>query len=219
MLRRLLLIAPLLMLAAGPLAAQPKPAAPPPGAQNSSFNLVNRASQPIRELFVTSAGNAGWGQNRLDGKNGAAVSIPPGASYAVRRRLDTNCIFDIRVVYADGKPEERKGVNTCAVEEVAVGAVASNLPLAATGKPADDPSFRLFNRSARNIVEFRAAPAGGSEAGENRLATPLPPDKGQMIGFKRDGQCIFDLRVVFADGKAMEKKRANLCKTTELPVP
>ena len=221
MFRRLLLTAALTLAVAGPLAAQPKPApaAPPAGGQNSSFNLVNRATQPIRELFVTTAGNANWGQNRLDGKNNGAVSIAPGANYAVRRRVDTNCIFDIRVVYADGKPEERKGVNTCAIEDVAFGAAPSNLPVAATGKPADDPTFRLFNRSARNITEFRAAPAGGAEAGENRLAAPLPPDKGQLIGFKRDGHCIFDLRVVFADGKAMEKKRANLCKMTELPVP
>ncbi len=218
MLRRLLLTAVLTLAIASPLAAQPKPAVPP-GAQNSSFNLVNRSSQAIRELFVTSAGNANWGQNRLDGKSAGAVSIAAGGSFAVRRRVDTNCIFDIKVIYADGKPEERKGVNTCAVEDVAFGATASNIPVAATGKPADDPSFRLFNRSARNIVELRAVPAGGSEGGENRLATPLAPDKSQMIGFKRDGQCIFDLRVVFADGKAMEKKRANLCKIAELPVP
>lgn len=222
MLRRLLLTAALFSALAGPLAAQPKPApaTPPAGGQNSSFNLVNRSPNAIRELFVTTAGNANWGQNRLDGKTNGAVSIAAGASFAVRRRVDTNCIFDIRVVYADGKPEERKAVNTCAIEDVAFGATASSLPVAATGKPADDPSFRLFNRSARDITEFRAAPAGGSgDAGENRLTQKLPPDKGQLIGFKRDGQCIFDLRVVYADGKAVEKKRVNLCKMTELPVP
>ena len=98
------------------VSAQPKPAAPPAGAQNSSFNLVNRSGQQVRELFVTSAGNANWGQNRLDGKAGNPTAIAAGASYAVRRKLDTNCVFDIRAVFADGKAEERKGVNTCAVE-------------------------------------------------------------------------------------------------------
>ena len=145
--------------------AQPKPAppaAPPAGAQNSSFNLVNRSPQAIRELFVTSAGNANWGQNRLDGKSGNPTAIAAGASYAVRRKLDTNCVFDIRAVFADGKAEERKALNTCAIEDVPIGATpVSNVPVAATGKPADDPSFKLFNRSARPITELRALPSGG----------------------------------------------------------
>ena len=217
--RRFLLIAAFAFGLASPLAAQPKPAAPA-GGQNSSFNLVNRGALAVRELFVTSGGNANWGQNRLDGKTNGAVSIAPGGSFAVRRKVDTNCIFDIRVVFADGKPEERKGVNTCAMDDVVVGAgPASNVPVAATGKPADDPSFKLFNRSARNITELRAAPTGGSTGGDNRLSSPVPPDGSRPISLPRDGHCIFDLRLVFADGKAMEKKKANLCKISDLPVP
>jgi hypothetical protein len=203
--------------------AQPKPAAPPAGAQNSSFNLVNRSGQPVRELFVTSAGNANWGQNRLDGKAGNPTAIAAGASFAVRRKLDTNCVFDIRAVFADGKAEERKAVNTCAVEDVPVGAAAvSNVPVAATGKPADDPSFKLFNRSARAINELRATPSGGTAvtAAENRLGTtPLPPDSSRRITLPRDGNCIFELRVVFADGSAKERHKFNLCKIADLPVP
>ena len=206
--------------------AQPKPAppaAPPAGAQNSSFNLVNRSPQAIRELFVTSAGNANWGQNRLDGKSGNPTAIAAGASYAVRRKLDTNCVFDIRAVFADGKAEERKALNTCAIEDVAIGAApASNIPLAATGKPADDPSFKLFNRAARPITELRASPTGGGAvtAAENRLGgTPLPPDNSRRIALPRDGNCIFEVRVVFADGSAKERHKFNLCKIADLPVP
>ncbi len=205
------------------VSAQPKPAAPPAGAQNSSFNLVNRSGQQVRELFVTSAGNANWGQNRLDGKAGNPTAIAAGASYAVRRKLDTNCVFDIRAVFADGKAEERKGVNTCAVEDVAFGAAAvSNVPVAATGKPSDDPSFKLFNRSARPITELRASPSGGGAvtAAENRLGTtPLPPDNSRRITLPRDGNCIFEVRVVFADGTAKERHKFNLCKVADLPVP
>ena len=221
--RRLVLACAFSFALVGLAAAQPKPAAPPAGAQNSSFNLVNRSTLAVRELFVTSAGNANWGQNRLDGRAGAPTAIAPGASYAVRRRLETNCIFDIRAVFADGKAEERKGVNTCAVEDVAVGAAAvSNVPVAATGKPADDPSFKLFNRAARPITEVRAVPSGGGAvtSGENRLgSTPLPPDNSRRITIARDGNCIFDLRVVFADGSAKERRKFNLCKVAELPVP
>jgi hypothetical protein len=201
-------------------AAAPGPPIPP-GAQNPSFNLVNRTSQPIRELFVTPAGNANWGQNRLDGRAGNPTSIAANGSFTVRRRADNNCIFDIRVVFADGRSEERKGLNTCALEEVMIGTAApSHAPNAATGKAADDPSVRLFNRAAVAITEFYAAPAGLGDWGQNRLdKTPLPPDQSRQMVLPRDGNCIYDLRVVFADRKAREKKRTNLCRVAELPVP
>jgi hypothetical protein len=193
----------------------------PAGAQNSSFNLVNRSQVVIKELFVTASGNTHWGQNRLDGKAGHPTSLAPGASFAVRRALDTNCIFDIRVVLADGRTEDRRGVNTCAVEDVAFGGPAAAGQVAATGKAADDPSIKLFNRSARPITEFRAVATGSTGgASPNRLGpSPLPPDNFRAITMPRDGNCIFDLRVVFADGKAVEKKKANLCRIAELPVP
>ncbi len=200
-----------------------RPAAPtliPPMAQNPSFNLVNRSPTAIRELFVTPAGNANWGQNRLDGKAGNPTSIAPGASFAVRRRIDTNCIFDIRVVYVDGKTEDRRGLNTCALEDVTIGATAPAGTNAATGKPADDPSVKLFNRAARPVTEVYMTPAGLTNWGQNRLGQDrLLPDGTRLFTLPRDGSCIFDLRVVFADGKALEKKRANLCRIGELPVP
>lgn len=214
--------ATIVALLAGPAGAQTHAPGPPPGARNSSFNLVNRGTAAIRELFVTAAGNAQWGQNRLDGKAGHPTSVAPGATFAVRRALDTNCIFDIRVVYADNRAEERRGINTCAVEDVAFGAPpAAAGPVAATGKPADDPSFKLFNRSAKAIADLRATATGSTGgASPNRLgASPLPPDNFRAITLPRDGNCIFDLRVVYADGKALEKKKTNLCRISELPVP
>jgi hypothetical protein len=221
MIGRRILLPALLLLLASLAHAQPKPApAPAPGAsQNPSFNLVNKTTTGIKELFVTPAGMTTWGQNRLDGKNGNATAIAPGATYAVRRRIDNNCIFDIRVVFTDGKNEDRRGVNTCAIEDLTIGTVATTAA-PATGKTADDPSFRLFNRAATPILEFYAAPAGLNNWGQNRLGTDrLPPDSTRMIAIAKEGNCIFDLRVVFADKKEREKKRVNLCKVAEIPVP
>ena len=221
--RRLVLAGLFLTLVAPAMAQAPAAKAPPPpaGAQNSSFNLVNRSPVPIRELFVTAAGNANWGQNRLDGRNGAPTTIAAGGSYAVRRRLDTNCVFDIKVIFADGKAEERKAINTCAVEDVSIGAPPPGTTTATGpgGKPADDPSVKLFNRAARPLTEFHATPSGAGAAGPNRLDTPLAPDGSRQVVIARDGNCIFDLRVVFADGRAMEKRKTNLCRIAELPVP
>jgi hypothetical protein len=178
----------------------------------------------VRELFVTPAGDANWGRNRLDGRNGNPTSIAPGASFVLRRPADTNCIFDLRVQLADGKTEDRRNVNTCATETVSIGAPAAPPAPATmdakTGKYTDDPSFRLFNRAARDLTELYATPSGLGNWGQNRIGSdPLPPDHGRPITLTRDGNCFYDLRVVFADKRTVEKKHANLCKTTDLPAP
>lgn len=90
----------------------------------------------------------------------------------------------------------------------------------ASAKPADDPSFRLVNRGSQRIVEFFATPAGLTKWGQNRLdAGGLPGGAEKLIRIPRTGNCIFDLRVVFADHTAKEKRRDNLCQITEMPVP
>ena len=203
----------LALLLAGSAAAQR------PATGQTTFTLVNRTTTVIRELFATPAGLGNWGQNRLDGRNGNPASLAPGASYAVRRRADNTCNFDLRVVFADGKAEERKGVNVCATEEVTIGTAAAAVDTA-TGKPADDPSFRLFNRAAVPVTEVYATPAGFGNWGKNRLdLEQLAPDKTRLFALPRDGNCIYDLRVVFADKRSKEQKRVNLCRVAELPVP
>jgi hypothetical protein len=184
--------------------------AAPARADDASFNLVNRGASAVRELFVTPAGDANWGRNRLLGR-----VIPPGGGFLVKRRADGNCIMDIRAVFADGRAEERKGLNTCNLDAVAVG-----LPPVA-GKPAGDPSIKLVNRGAQAIVEFYAVPAAGRQGwGTNRLdAGPLPAATEKLIRIARTGDCVYDLRVVFADHTAKDKHAADLCKISDLPVP
>ncbi len=181
--------------------------------QNPSFNLLNRSSVAIRELYVTPAGDTRWGQNRLD-----AHPIPPGGSFAVRRRIDGNCIFDIRAVFADRRTEDRRDVNTCNLEDVAMGQPAG----ARTGaKAADDPSFRLVNRAAQPVEELFATPAGLGNWGQNRLTSgPIPAQGSRLVAIQKQpgGSCLFDLRVVFADHTARERHRTDLCRLTDLPV-
>lgn len=195
------------------------PAAMPAGAQtqNPSFNLLNRAASPIKELYVTPAGDANWGRNRL-----VSGPIAAGAGFAVRRRVDGNCIFDIRVVFADGRREDRRALNTCTADDVAVGGAASPIPVARMTKLGDDPSFRLVNRSAQPIAALYATPAGLGNWGANRLdAGDVAPQTDHMVSIPKQagGACQFDVKVVFADRKALEKHNTNLCRITDLPVP
>jgi hypothetical protein len=184
-------------------------------AEDASFNLVNRGTTAVRELFVTPAGDANWGQNRL-----GSHPIQPGASFLVKRRADGNCILDIRAVFADGRAEERKGLNTCNIDAVAVGLLPGGATGHGPGKGPNDPSIRLVNRGAQAIVEFYAAPPGHTGWGANRLAAgPLPAATEKFVRIADAGACLFDLRVVFADHTAKEKHATDLCKLTDLPIP
>jgi hypothetical protein len=187
--------------------------AAPAWADDASFTLVNRGTSAVQELYVTPAGDAKWGQNRVAGR-----PIRPGGNFQVKRRADNNCILDIRAVFADGHAEQRKGLNTCNIDAVAVGLPAD--AASSSGKEATDPSVRLVNRGQQAIVEFYAVPAGRGTWGENRLdAGPLPAATEKLIRIARTGDCRFDLRVVFADHTAKEKHGTDLCRITDLPVP
>ncbi len=204
------------LLAAGPLAAGPLAvsAARAQGTQNPSFNLRNRSTSAIRELYVTPAGDERWGRNRLP------QPLPAGASFAVRRRVDGNCIFDIRVVYAEGRTEDRRGVDTCRAEDVSVGSGSVGEGKGQAGrKAADDPSFRLVNRGDQAVIEFYATPAGSGQWGENRLQSPVEAHSDRAVAVARQSSCRFDLKLVLADRHAREKRGADLCRITDLPVP
>lgn len=213
MIRKLAL---LLCLATSALALAPQTFVPRAWAQdkNPSFNLVNKSGQPIRELFVTPSGDANWGQNRL-----TTGPVAAGATFAVRRKIDGNCVFDIRVVYGDGKREERRTVNTCTAEDLIFPAAGPGAVTgAATGKAADDPSFRLINHNKQAIAELYASPAG-KPRGPNLLEKgALPPTATMTIKPPTGQGCTFELRVVFAD-KTAKTRTTDLCKTTELAVP
>lgn len=207
MTRIVLLLAAILTLAGAlPASAQE---------QNPSFNLVNHGASAIRELYVTPAGDARWGINRLPD-----ITIAVGGSFAVRRRIDGNCLFDIRVVFADGRAEQRRGVNTCSVADVAVGEPVASATAPGPSKAADDPSFRLANRGTQPVDKLFATPAGLGNWGENRLGdAALAPGGQRMVLIPKQGTCLFDLRVVFADHTAKERHKTDLCRLTELPVP
>lgn len=82
-------------------------------APNPSFNVVNRASNVINEVYATKAGAATWGQNRIGGR-----PVPQGQTGPIRLPAEGSCVYDVRVVYANGQREERRGLNTCSVDNV-----------------------------------------------------------------------------------------------------
>jgi hypothetical protein len=79
-----------------------------------------------------------------------------------------------------------------------------------------DPSFRLNNTGGRTIREVYVSASTDSQWGPDRLgAQVLAP--GQRLAIRLPaGQCLNDLRVVFMDGQAQERRQVNTCAVTDL---
>ena len=176
-------------------------------APNPSFYLVNHTGQAIKEVYASPVSATGWGQDRL-----GDAPVNPGANAPIRLLADGNCLFDLRFVYADGHAEERRGVNTCEVDDVTAGA-----PVPA-GNPARDPSFRIINRGRRTVTEVQTRPSGSSTWGLDRLgSTTIDVESYKVIPLPA-GQCIWDVRIVFEEGPDLERRGINLCDITDFPV-
>ena len=101
-LRRLLPLAVIaLPLFAGPALAQSDP----------SFRLNNRTGATINEVFVSSSASGGWGNDRL------GANVLNSGQFLTINLPNGQCMNDIRVVYANGRSQEWRQQNTCAVTD------------------------------------------------------------------------------------------------------
>jgi len=179
---------------------------------NPSFNLVNRGRVAIREIYATTAGQTTWGLDRL--QHG---TVPANMNVPIRLPIGS-CVYDIRVVYDNGQSEEQRHVDTCATDNVTFPRSRSR---AATRAPVagDDPSFRLVNRGRSEVNELYVSPPDEDHWGDDRLGdATVAPGRTKVIDLP-PGPCFYDLRIVYANGEATEKRRVNLCITTDLRVP
>lgn len=79
-----------------------------------------------------------------------------------------------------------------------------------------DPSFRLNNAGGRTIREVYVSAATDHGWGPDRLGRDvLGPGQALLVRLPA-GQCVNDLRAVFMDGTAQERRQVNTCGLTEL---
>ncbi|HYF07247.1 MAG TPA: hypothetical protein VD970_06470 [Acetobacteraceae bacterium] len=97
--------------------AQPgpsRPTQPAPATSNPSFNLVNNSGRVVREVYASPATDQNWGPNRL-----GAETVPNGQFHPIRLPLG-ECLYDLRVVFDSGPPQERRRINLCEVVNLTV---------------------------------------------------------------------------------------------------
>ena len=172
-----------------------------------SFNLINRSGQTINEVYVSAVTQPNWGRDLL----GQDV-LANGRSFPVRIAPAAGCQQDIRVVYADGRPEERRNVNTCAITEMVFGAAAA--PAAPAAGQAN-PSFNLVNHGRQPMREVYVSSAREANWGEQRLPRPMQPGAHLAVRLVT-GDCVNDIRIVWADGRPEERRQVDTCRVTNL---
>ncbi len=205
--RRALLLL-LMLLLPGLAAAQGDP----------SFNLVNRGQVAIAEVYVSPVTEQFWGRNRL-----GTDQLAPGRSLPVRLPRDAGCRQDVRVVFADGRSEERRELDTCGIVDLAFGGGAP-APQAAPQQPggrapqggSGNPSFHVVNHGTVAIREIYVSSVRDTHWGEDRLgADTLPPGRWLAVRLPVN-DCLNDIRVVWMDGRQEERRQVDTCPLVNL---
>jgi hypothetical protein len=73
----------------------------------SNAQVENRSATPIQDLYIRKAGTDDWGKNAIDN------TIAAGAVRHLAVHEDDGCNYDLRIVFQDGRSEERREVNLC----------------------------------------------------------------------------------------------------------
>ena len=212
LMRRLATAAAAAMLALG---------GPAPVAQaqtgDPSFNLVNRSGQVIFEVYASPATDNNWGPDRL----GQSV-VPAGRSFVIRLPQG-ECVYDVRVVYerSGGPAEERRNINLCNVRDLVfegrVGGQQQAAPQRAA--PQGNPSFNLVNQGQRTVMQVYASLTTDNNWGPDRLgADTLAPGAVFPVRLP-EGNCIYNVRFVYDNGQADERRNVNLCEIINVTLP
>ncbi len=195
----------------------------PASAQNRFF-VVNNSGQQINELYVSSSRVQAWGPDIL----GAAV-LPAGNQVWVTPTF-ADCVLDVRVVYLGGREETRMGVNACSISRITFGGanIIQQAPGAGAGAiigggPGNrvvgqgNPSFVFINATGTVIREIYASASSQGGWGADRLgANTLAPGGQLNIGLPSGLGCNTDVRVVFMNGAAQERRGIETCTISSL---
>ncbi|HWT10413.1 MAG TPA: hypothetical protein VN329_14705, partial [Roseomonas sp.] len=185
-----------------------------------SFSLVNRSSRTIYEAYASPSSDSNWGQDRL-GQN----VVPAGRNFVIRLPQG-ECIYDVRVVYdrQGGPAEERRNINLCNLTELVFDGrpqqggqqqqqQQQQQPRQGQAQgPRGNPSFNLVNQGQQTVMEVYASLATDQNWGPDRLgADTVAPGAVYPVRLP-EGDCMYDIRFVYQNGQAQERRGVNLCE-------
>ncbi len=110
-------------------------------ANDTSFELLNRSSEPILTVNISPVDASGWGPDLLGKEvilSGRKQFFNPGSS--------KGCLYDVRVVYQGNREEEQRSVNLCETETLSFnGSGATNPSRSSAGGGATAPQAASYD--------------------------------------------------------------------------
>jgi len=170
--------------------------------------LVNHTELPIIEVYVTPTNEKSWGDNRL-----SAMPIAPGQSSRIRIGRSAVCGFDVRVVYQNGRMEDRHEVDACQVRK----AVFEASEIARPATASEQRPVIITNHASLPIQELYVSPSTSGEWGEDLLGHQMI-DPGAQASVAHDSVCIADLRVVFTNLAGEDRRQIDICVHSEIVI-
>ncbi len=190
----------------------------PVGAQaQNRFWLVNDSGRVIERAFVSSSRVSEWGPDIL----GTGV-LPPGNRVWVTPNFG-DCVLDVRITYQGGGEETRMAVNACGLSQIVFGRGGSGATIGggagaavSPGRVAGNPSFNLVNGTGVVIREVYVSLTTESNWGSDRLgANVLQPGQRLSVSLPAGNTCTVDMRVVYVDGRANERRGIETCSVSD----
>jgi hypothetical protein len=184
-----------------------------PQGEERREQAMRRTAFGLIALLIASPASAQMTQYWLpNGPGGTTYNNPQGSlsgtyyNNALRRHADQHRWARQRQQAAGAAGAAGAGAGAAA------GGTQAGRPQAASM----NPSFRLNNAGGRTIREVYVSAATDSHWGHDRLGAHVLGSGQRMVIELPTGQCVNDVRVVFMDGQAQERRQVNTCALTDL---
>jgi hypothetical protein len=158
--------------------------------------VANRGRRVLRELYARADGREGWGADRL-----GAETVEPRGEFRLRLR-GRECRFDLRAVFEDNREEVQRGLDLCTQRTAGFG-----MPVIAEGGAR---RLTLVNGFSRTVREAYLSPADEDDWGEDALGDQVIAPGGRQT-VTLEGGCQADLRIVFDNDAAEERRDIDVC--------
>jgi S1-C subfamily serine protease len=79
-----------------------------------------------------------------------------------------------------------------------------------------DPDFYVVNRSQKVIGELFVSSVQSPNWGEDLIPGVLKPGERFLVKLPRNGQCAYDVRVIYDDKSVEERRKQDVCKIDEM---
>lgn len=181
-------------------------AAPDQPAGDREVAIGNHAPHAINEVYASPSSADHWGNDQL-----GEQTLAPGQTFRLKLGHVRDCEFDLQVVYEDASREEAKGVNVCKTHAITFDGSSAAAP-----PPSAEHDVTLENRAARPIQQVLISPTDAGDWGDDRLANSISVGDAATLHYR--GDCVADIRVVFDNRSAEERRSIDICSRRRIVI-